>query len=135
MTGAARGLSRTILGWLSGGCSAGKSSGKNLRGRAIVNACRAKNKNPVSLGLQGFLRAPEKIRTPDTTVRSRMLYPAELLTHPCAVTCFLNNAKTIIANWFPLVNSFLKKVRKSRANENICALYPRGRLKLIPKQE
>lgn len=25
--------------------------------------------------------APEKIRTPDTTVRSRMLYPAELLTH------------------------------------------------------
>jgi wyosine [tRNA(Phe)-imidazoG37] synthetase (radical SAM superfamily) len=28
-----------------------------------------------------FFSAPEKIRTPDTTVRSRMLYPAELLTH------------------------------------------------------
>ena len=29
---------------------------------------------------QPVFRAPEKIRTPDTTVRSRMLYPAELLT-------------------------------------------------------
>lgn len=28
-----------------------------------------------------FFSAPEKIRTPDTTVRSRMLYPTELLTH------------------------------------------------------
>ena len=26
--------------------------------------------------------APERIRTPDTTVRSRALYPAELLAHP-----------------------------------------------------
>ena len=39
-------------------------------------------KNPANFRLQGFPRAPEKIRTPDTTVRSRMLYPAELLTHP-----------------------------------------------------
>ena len=31
-----------------------------------------------------FSHAPEKIRTPDTTVRSRMLYPAELLTHAAA---------------------------------------------------
>ena len=40
-----------------------------------------KQKTPQGLYLRGFLHAPEKIRTPDTTVRSRMLYPAELLTH------------------------------------------------------
>ena len=41
-------------------------------------------KTPQISYLRGFIHAPEKIRTPDTTVRSRMLYPAELLTHAAA---------------------------------------------------
>ena len=54
--------------------------------------------------------APEKIRTPDTTVRSRMLYPAELLTHPRAEKYFLNNAKIIIANRRAIVKNFFEKL-------------------------
>ncbi len=38
--------------------------------------------------------APEKIRTPDTTVRSRMLYPAELLTHT-ELFCFHHSLNRI----------------------------------------
>ena len=56
-----------------------------------------------SLRLQGLSSAPEKIRTPDTTVRSRMLYPAELLTHCCSST-----AKAIIAEIRANVNHFFE---------------------------
>lgn len=50
---------------------------------------------------QPVFRAPEKIRTPDTTVRSRMLYPAELLT-PIGWLRFLRSLNsTEFTTFFP----------------------------------
>jgi hypothetical protein len=76
-------------------------------------ACYIK-KAPQSFDCEANLSAPEKIRTPDTTVRSRMLYPAELLTHTtvCLPNGFLNSAKPIIYEVREKVNTFLKKIKK-----------------------
>ena len=42
----------------------------------------SKNTKPLkSADLKGFLSVREKIRTPDTLVRSQVLYPAELHAH------------------------------------------------------
>lgn len=38
-------------------------------------------KTPEMLNFWGFVYVREKIRTPDTLVRSQVLYPAELHTH------------------------------------------------------
>ena len=51
-------------------------------------------KNHLSYLKWSYTHAPEKIRTPDTLVRSQVLYPAELLTHiyECEFVCDRSNS-------------------------------------------
>lgn len=58
--------------------------GLGLQTTQITDNTDYRQQKTSQVHLRGFFHAPEKIRTPDTTVRSRMLYPAELLTHAAA---------------------------------------------------
>ena len=52
--------------------------------------------------LRSFSGAPGELRTPGASVRSRVLYPAEVK----AQNCFPKSAKPILAQSFSFVNNF-----------------------------
>ena len=74
-----------------------------VRSTTIGRPERALHKKTCSHRLQ-VLTVREKIRTPDTLVRSHVLYPAELHAH-----AVLSNNSDIILFLTIIVNSFLKK--------------------------
>ncbi len=56
----------------------------------------------------GLLNVRERIRTPDTLVRSQVLYPAELRTrtHMTAAGLIISATVIILPHFFSFVNSF-----------------------------
>ena len=61
-----------------------------------------------SANADALISAPEKIRTPDTTVRSRMLYPAELLTHSFLLLAVFPLNEKYSTTYFRFCQHFLK---------------------------